>query len=146
MTPKTNYLFSNKFHQYHLFSSDYAIAKEILVNKYCTKVKLWAAVGETLSSRWWNSEHPLVKLRAAIVKKSRHFPDEWLKKFPMQCNKDAARFFEKVLQMYLLLIDISGSLEIFYNISVILPEQNHDTNTSLSFLSRTSLWYRIRLH
>ena len=31
-------------------ADNYAVAKEILVNKYCTKVKLRASIGETQSS------------------------------------------------------------------------------------------------
>ena len=31
-------------------AENYAVAKEITVNKYCTKVKLRAAIGETQSS------------------------------------------------------------------------------------------------
>ena len=64
-------------------ADNYAIATEILVNKYCVKVKLRASIDETQSSR--------------IVRESRHFPDECLKMFPMQCNKDAGGLFEKVL-------------------------------------------------
>ena len=64
----------------------------------------------------------------------------------MQCNKDAVGLSEKVLQVYLLLIDISGSMEILDNISVILRTEKYDTDTSLSFSSRTSPWYSKRLH
>ena len=65
--------------------------------------------------------------------------------FAMQCNQDAGGLFEKVLWLCLLLIDISGSLEILDNISVILPTKNSDTDTSLSFSSRTSPWYSKRV-
>ena len=33
-------------------ADNYAVAKEILVNKYCTKVKLRGSIGETQSSHW----------------------------------------------------------------------------------------------
>ena len=52
---------------------------------------------------------------------------------PMQCNKDAGGLFEKVLWLCLLLIDISGSLEILDNFSVILRTEKYDTDTSLIF-------------
>ena len=42
----------------------------------------------------------------------------------MQYNKDAGGRFEKVLQLCLSLVDISGSLEIFDNISIILCTKN----------------------
>ena len=42
----------------------------------------------------------------------------------MQCNKDEGELFEKVLRLCLLLIDISGSLEILDNISVIFRTKN----------------------
>ena len=66
--------------------------------------------------------------------------------FPMQCNNDAGGLSEKVLQLRLLLIDVSGSLEMLDNISVILRAKKYDTDTSLSFSSRTSSWYSKRLH
>ena len=52
--------------------------------------------------------------------------------FPVQCDKYAAGLSEKVLQLCLLLIDISSSLEILDNISVILRTKKYDTDTSLS--------------
>ena len=73
-----------------------------------------------------------MKLRAAIVRESRHYPDELLKMFQMQCSKDAVELFDKGLWLCLLLIDISGSLEILDNISVILLTKRYDTDTSLS--------------
>ena len=47
----------------------------------------------------------------------------------------------KVLQLCLLLIDVSASLKILGEIKVIISTKNYDTNTSPSFSSRTSLWY-----
>ena len=76
-----------------------------------------------------------VELRSAVVRESRHFPDEWLKMFSMQCTKDAGGLFEKVLQLCLLLIDISGLSKILDNISVILSTEKYDSYTSLSFSS-----------
>ena len=65
------------------FSRDYAVAKEILVNKYCTKVKLRASIGETRSSHCQRIT-PL-------------HPRRMTQMFPMQCNKDAGRLLEKDL-------------------------------------------------
>ena len=87
-----------------------------------------------------------MKLKAAIVRESAHFPDEWPKMFSMQCNKDAGRLFEKVMWLCLLLIDISGSLKILDSIIVILSTKKCDTDASLIFSSRTSPWYSKRRH
>ena len=73
------------------------------MNKYCTKVKLRAAIGGTQISY-------CQRITA-------------LKMFSMQCTKHAGRFFEKVLWLCLLLIDISGSPKILDNISVILSKK-----------------------
>ena len=98
------------------------------MNKYCTKVKL----------------------RAAIVRESRHFTDERLKMFLMQCDKDAGGLFVFVT---LFISYLNGSLiintyllEILNNISVILRRKKYDTDTSLNFSPRASPWYSERLH
>ena len=53
-------------------------------------------------------------------------------------------FFLKDLQLCLLLTDISASLKILHNISVIINTKKNDTDMSLSLSSLTSLWYRKR--
>ena len=74
------------------------------------------------------------------------FPRRMTQNVPVQCDKDAGGLFERVLQLCLLLIDISGSLEILGNIGVILLTKKCDIDTFLSFSSRTSPWYSKRLH
>ena len=54
------------------------------MNKYCAKV-------------YRSSGNPLVKLRAAIVRESCHFPNELLETFQTHCNKVAGGLSEKVL-------------------------------------------------
>ena len=53
--------------------------------------------------------------------------------FPTQYNKNAGALFEKVSKLCLLLIDVSDSMEILDNISVILRMKKYNTDTSLSF-------------
>ena len=112
-------------------ADDYAVAKKISVNKYCTKVKIRASISETQNSH---------------CQRITPLPRRMNKMFPMQCIKDAGGLFEKVLKLCLLLINMGSSLEILDNISVMLSTKKYDTDTSLSFSSRTSLWYSKMLH
>ena len=75
--------------------------------------------------------------------KNGHLPLQLIKK---KYGGNAGGLSEKVLQLCLLLTDISGSLKILDNISVILSTKKYDTNTSLSFSSLTSPWCSKRLH
>ena len=72
------------------------------MNKYCTKMKVRVSIGETRSSH---------------CQRIMPLPRQM---FLMQCSKYAVGLSEKVLYLCSLLIDISGSLEILNNISVIL--------------------------
>ena len=94
-------------------------------------VKLRASSGETQSSH---------------CQRITPLPRRMTQNVSMQCSKDAGGLSEKVSWLCLLLIDISGSLEILDNISVILRTKKYDTDTSLSFSSRTSPWYIKRIH
>ena len=58
---------------------------------------------------------------------------------------NAGGLSENVLWLCLLLTDISGSLKILDNISVILSTKKYGTDTSLSFSSPTSPWCSKRL-
>ena len=50
------------------------------------------------------------------------------------------RLFVKVLELCLLIKDMSVSLKILNNISVIISKTKYGTNTSVSVLSRACLW------
>ena len=122
-----------------LYLVTYQINEALCSSKGLYEMKNWE-VSVSSFSQADNYAVVTVKLRAAIVRVSWHFLEEWFKMFLMQCNKDA-RDALMWIESALVMNDISAaSLKILDNISVIINTKKFDNNTTLSFSSCTILW------